>query len=153
LHLGDLDPSVTHVHIYLGASENKASGEVTVEPTVEATVEASLKRLKDFDRANAENIQDTFDGLVALGCAPHRAGSRNPRPGAHIQPYVRWTHPGHPGGSVGYLNAVSFLIAGKNDVPRVTDLPGAIGGLEVRFPVTSPEGVRQALAAVKHIVG
>ena len=150
LHLGDLDPGIAHVHIHFGASENRASGEVTVEPTVQA----SLRRLKEWDNANAQNIQDAYDGLVALGCAPHRAGSRNPRPGAYVQPYVRWTHPRHPGGSVGYLNAATFSFAGKNDLPRVTGLPGAADrGSEVRFPITSPEGVRQALAAVKHIVG
>jgi len=150
VHLGDLDPGVVHVHIYLGASGNGASGEVTAEPTVEA----SLRRLKDWDSANAENIQTAYDGLVALGCAPHRAGSRNPRPGAYVQPYLRWTHPRHPGGSVGYLNAATFSFAGKNDLPRVTGLPGAVDkGSEVRFPTTSREGVRQALAAVKHIVG
>jgi hypothetical protein len=153
VHLGDLDPSISHVHIHLGTAVNRASAEVTLEPAVEPTVQASLKRLKDWDRANAENLQDAYDGLVALGCAPHRAGSRNPRPGAYVQPYLRWTHPRHPGGSVGYLNAATFSITGKNDIPRVADLPGAVRGSEVRFPVTSPEGVRQALAAVKHIVG
>jgi hypothetical protein len=153
IHLGDLDPGVVHVHIYIGASENRASGEVTVEPTAEATVEASLKRLKDWDSANAENIQDTYDGLKALGLTPYTAGSRNPRPGAYVQPYLRWTHPSHPSGAVGYLNAATFSFAGKNDLPRVIGLPGAVDkGAEVRFPITSREGVRQALAAVKHIV-
>ena len=53
-----------------------------------------------------------------------------------------------------YLNAATFSFAGKNDLPKVTGLPGAVNaGFEVRFPVTSREGVRQALAAVKHIVG
>ena len=53
-----------------------------------------------------------------------------------------------------YLNAATFSLAGKNDLPEVTGLPGAVNaGSEVRFPVTSREGVRQALAAVKHIVG
>jgi hypothetical protein len=150
VHLGDLDPGFVHVHVYLGASENRASGEVTVEPTIEA----SLKRLKDWDSANAENIQAAYDGLKALGLTPHVAGSRNPRPGAYVQPYLRWTHPSHPSGSVGYLNAASFSFAGKNDLPRVTGLPGAADkGSEVRFPITSRETVRQTLAAVKHIVG
>ena len=150
VHLGDLDPGIVHVHIYLGASENRASGEVTVEPTVEA----SLKRLKDWDSANAENIQTAYDGLKALGLTPHPAGSRNARPGAYVQPYLRWTHPSHPSGSVGYLNAATFSFAGKNDLPRVTGLPGAVDkGSEVRFPITSREAVRQALTAVKHIVG
>jgi hypothetical protein len=154
VHLGDLDPGVVHVHLYLGASESRASGEVTAEVTTEPTVQDSLKRLKEWDSANAQNIQDAYDGLVALGCTPHRAGSRNARPGAYIQPYVRWTHPRHPGGSVGYLNAASFSFGGKNDLPRVTGLPGAVDkGSEVRFSITSRERVRQALAAVKHIVG
>ena len=49
-----------------------------------------------------------------------------------------------------YLNAATFSFAGKNDLPKVTGLPGAVNaGFEVRFPVTSREGVRQALAAVK----
>lgn len=150
VYLGDLDPGITHVHIHLGTSENRASGEVTVEPTIEA----SLKRLKIWDNANAEYIQAAYDGLKALGLTPHPAGSRNPRPGAYVQPYLRWTHPSHPSGSVGYLNAATFSFAGKNDLPRVTGLPGAVDkGSEVRFPITSGEGVRQALAAVKHIVG
>ena len=150
VHLGDLDPGVVHVHIYLGASENRASGEVTVEPSVEA----SLKRLKDWDSGNTENIQTAYDGLKALGLTPHPAGSRNPRPGAYVQPYLRWTHSSHPSGSVGYLNAATFSFAGKNDLPRVTGLPGAVDKeSEVRFPITSREGVRQALAAVKHILG
>jgi hypothetical protein len=153
VHIGDLDPGISHVHIHLGASENRASGEVTAEVTAEPTVQDSLKRLKEWDSANAQNIQAAYDGLMALGCAPHRAGSRNARPGAYIQPYVRWTHPRLPGGSVGYLNAATFSITGKNNVPRVTGLPGAVDkGAEVRFPITSREGVRQALAAVKHIV-
>jgi hypothetical protein len=150
VHLGDLDPGVVHVHIYLGASQNEASGEVTVEPTVEA----SLKRLKAWDSANAANIQAAYDGLMVLGLAPHVAGSRNPSPGAYVQPYLRWTHPSHPSGSVGYLNAATFSFAGKNDLPRVAGLSGATDkGSEVRFPITSREGVRQALAAVEHIVG
>lgn len=154
VHLGDLDPSVAHVHIHLGASENRASAEVTVEPTAEATVEASLKRLKVWDSANAENVQAAYDGLKALGLTPYPAGSRNPRPGAYVQPYLRWTHPSHPSGSVGYLNAATFSFEGKNDLARVTGLPGAADrGAQVRFPITSREGVRQALAAVKHIVG
>jgi hypothetical protein len=54
---------------------------------------------------------------------------------------------------VGYLNAATFRFGGKNDLPRVTNRPGAVDkGSEVRFPITSREGVRQALAAVKHIV-
>jgi hypothetical protein len=54
---------------------------------------------------------------------------------------------------VGYLNAATFSFAGKNDLLRVTVLPGAVDkGSEVRFSITSREGVRQALAAVKHIV-
>src|ERR1700733_13219049 len=147
VHLGNLDPGVVHVHIYLGASEKEAIGEVTAEPTVEA----SLRRLKDWDSANAENIQATYDGLLALGLTPHAAGTRNA--GTSPQPYLRWTHPSHPGGSVGYLNAASFSFAGKNDVPRVKGLDGAADrGSEVRFPVMSPKGVTQALAAVKHIV-
>lgn len=154
VHLGDLDPSIAHVHIHLGASENRASREVTVEPTVEPTIEASLKRLKVWDSANAENIQAAYDGLKALGLTPHPAGSRNPRPGGYVQPYLRWTHASHPSGSVGYLNAATFSFAGKNDLPRVTGLPGALDrGSEVRFSITSREGVRQTLAAVKHIVG
>lgn len=154
VHLGNLDPSVVHVHIHLGASESRASSEVTVEPAVEPTVEASLKRLKDWDGTSAENIQAAYDGLKALGLTPHAAGSRNPRPGANNQPYLRWTHPDHPGGSVGYLNAATFSFAGKNDLPRVIGLPGAVDRKsEVRFPITSREGVRQALAAVKRIVG
>lgn len=154
LHLGDLDPTIAHVHIHLGTSGNTASAEVTVEADVEPTVEASLVRLKDWDSANAENIQAAFDGLKELGLTPHRAGSRNPRPGAYVQPYLRWTHPSHPSGSVGYLNAATFSFAGKNDLPRVVGLPGAVNReSEVRFPITSREGVRQALAAVKHIVG
>jgi hypothetical protein len=52
IHLGASE-SVEHVHIYFGASESSASSEVTVEPTVEA----SLKRLKDWNAANAENIR------------------------------------------------------------------------------------------------
>lgn len=148
VHLGDLDPGVVHVHIYLGASEHEASGKVTTEPTVEA----SLKRLKDWDSANAENIQAAYDGLLALGLTPYAAGTRNAR--TSPQPYLRWTHPSHPSGSVGYLNAATFSFAGKNDVPRVKGLPGAADrGSEVRFPIMSPEGVRQTLAAVKHIVG
>lgn len=150
VHLGNLDPGVVHVHIYLGASEDTDSGEVTVEPTIEA----SLKRLKDWDSANAGNIQAAYDDLTALGLTPHPAGARNPRPGAYVQPYLRWTHPSHPSGSVGYLNAATFSFAGKNDVPRVVGMPGAVDrGSEVRFPITSREGVRQALAAVKLIVG
>lgn len=150
LDLGNLDPGIDHLHIHLGTSENKDSGEVTVEPTIDA----SLKRLKDWDSANAENLQTAYDGLKGLGLTPHPAGSRNPRPGAYVQPYLRWTHPDHPSGSVGYLNAATFSFAAKNDLPRVTVLPGAVDkGSEVRFAITSREGVRQALAAVKHIVG
>ena len=54
---------------------------------------------------------------------------------------------------MGYLNAASFSFAGKNDVPRVKGVDGAADrGSEVRFPVMSPKGVTQAMAAVKHIV-
>jgi len=149
VHLGNLEPGVV-VHLYLGDSENKDSTEVTVEPTIEA----NLKRLKDWDSANAQNIQSAYDGLKALGLTPYPAGSRNPRPGAYVQPYLRWTHPSHPSGSVGYLNAATFSFAGKNDLPRVKRLDGAMDrGTEVRFSITSPEGVKQALAAVKLIVG
>ena len=52
--------------------------------TVEPTVEASLKRLKDWDSANAQRIQDAYDGLRGLGLTPHRAGSSNLRPGAYV---------------------------------------------------------------------
>lgn len=149
VHLGAIDPGVTHIHIHIGTPDGEPAPAVTVEPTVEA----SLKRLKDWDPDHAEHIQAAYDGLVRLGCTPHPAGSRNPRPGAYVQPYVRWTHPSHPGGSVGYLNAATFSFAGKNDVPRVIGLPGAEDkGPEVRFSVLSREGVRQALAAVKHIL-
>jgi hypothetical protein len=153
VHLGDLGPGVVHVHIYVGTPNGGAGSEVTVEPAVEPPVEASLKRLKEWDGANADHIQAAYDGLKSLGLTPHPAGSRNPQPGAYIQPYLRWTHPSHPSGSVGYLNAATFSFAGKNDVRRVTGLPGADDkGSEVRFSITSREGVSQALAAVKHIV-
>lgn len=152
LHLGDLGPGVTHVHIHLGASANGA-GEVTAEVAAEPTVGASLKRLKDYS-AGAENVQAAYDGLVALGLTPHVAGTRGPRKAGPRQPYLSWTHPSHPRGAVGYLNAATFSFVGTNDVPRVASLPGALDrGSEVRFPVTSREGVRQALAAVKLIVG
>jgi hypothetical protein len=154
IHLGAIDPGVTDIHIHVGAPSGEVASEVTEEPTVEPTVAASLARLKAWDARNAENIQAMYDGTVQLGCTPHPATSRNPRPGAYVQPYVRWTHPSHPSGSVGYLNAATFSFTGTNDVPRVQGLPGAIrSGDEVRFPITSPEGVSQALAAVSLIVG
>jgi hypothetical protein len=58
--------------------------------------------------------------------------------------------------TVGYLNARSFTVTGKNDAAQVASLPGAVVAGKhrdrVRFPVTSPEGVQQALAAVRHLL-
>jgi hypothetical protein len=155
LHLGAIGPGETHIHVHVDTPNGAAAPEITVqEATVQSTTEASLARLKAWDPANADHIQAAHDGLVQLGCVPHPAASRKPQPGAYIQPYLRWTHPRHPGGSVGYLNAATFSFAGKNDLPRVADMPGADNrGSAVYFPIGSREGVRQALAAVRHLVG
>ena len=84
---------------------------------------------------------------------PNPAGSRNRQQGGYVQPYIRWEYPGH--GTLGYLNAATLTFARKNDVPLVQDMPGAVPGGpgEVRFPVTSREGVRRALAAARRILG
>lgn len=71
-----------------------------------------LKRLKDWDGANAENIQAAFDGLKGLGCTPHAAGPGT-RAQARISSRTYGGHtPGHPSGSVDYLNAATFSFAG-----------------------------------------
>lgn len=152
IHLAAIDPEVTDIHIHLGAPDEQAASEVTIEPTVAA----SLARLKASNPRNAENIHAMYDGMmVQLGCAPHPAKSRNPSPGAYVKPYVRWTHPSRPGGSVGYLYSAAFSFTGMNDVPLVEGLDGAVrgSGYVVRFPITSGEEVSKALEAVKHILG
>lgn len=147
IYLGTPEPGV-HVHIHLGDLGDEASKQVTREPTVEG----NLKRLKDYNSAHAENIQAAYDGLVALGLTPHVPITRNP--GQTVQPYLRWTHDNHPSGSVAYLNAATLSFAGKNDLARVVRLPGAADrGSEVRFSILSPEGVAQALAATRLVVG
>jgi hypothetical protein len=159
VHLGDLEPGAV-VHIYVGASANGGSEHAARPPAAGPAVEDSLKRLKDWS-TSPENIQAAYDDLVAMGLTPRAAGTRGTRRKGPIQPYLAWVHPSHPRGAVGYLNAATFSFIGKNDVPKVAGLPGAntpdypSGGepSEVRFPVTSPEGVRQALAAVRLIVG
>jgi hypothetical protein len=151
LHLGAIDPGVTHIHIHMDAPGGVA---VEEEVTGTPTAEDSLGRLKAWDPASAEYIQAVFEELLRLGCTPHPAGSRNPQPGAYTQPYLRWTHPSHPGGAVGYLNAATFSFAAKNDFARVISLPGADArGSEVRFQITSREGVKQVVAAVRHVLG
>lgn len=157
LYLGNIAPGVTSIHVHMeqnGASVHQEITAQAAEAASQPTAADSLARLKAWDPANAEHIQAAYDGLVKLGCVPHPASTRKQQPGAYIQPYVRWTHPRHPGGSVGYLNAATFSFAGKNDLPRVADLPGADNrGSAVYFAVGSPKGVRQALEAVRHLVG
>jgi hypothetical protein len=152
IHLGDLGPGVTHVHVYVGAAGNGKPA--TVAGVIAGpTAEDSLARLKAWDPASAEHIQAAYDGLARLGCVPNPAGSRNRQQGGYVQPYIRWEHPDH--GTLGYLNAATLTFARKNDVPLVRDMPGAVPGGpdEVRFPVTSREGVKQALAAARRILG
>jgi hypothetical protein len=152
IHLGDIAPGITDIHIHVGAPDGEAAAGAKV--TVETGAEASLARLKDWAPASAEHIQALYDGLLQMGCTPHSAKPRDPRPGAHVQPYVRWTYPGHVG-SVTYLNATGLTFAGRKDCRRIAGMPGADSsgrGPEVRFRATSDEGVKQALDAAKAVV-
>ena|ERR1035438_10530285 len=105
-YLGELDAAGVHLHLHLGTSGDGDGDGTATGPVIEPTVEASLSRLKSWDPSNAENIQAAYDGLVRLGLTPHPARTRSP--GTKAQPYIRWTHPRHPGGSVAYLNAASL---------------------------------------------
>ena len=63
------------------------------------------------------------------------------------------TYPDSPQVVVG-TRTLMIALAELEQSTQAGRLPGADDrGSEVRFPITSREGVRQALAAVKHIVG
>ena len=144
LDLDDVEPGEEiHLHLHLGAPAAGASAEVTAEPSVEAM----LKRLMDYD--NAANVRAAYEGLSGLGLTPHVPTTR--KAGSKVQPYLRWTH-GESDVTVVYLNAVSATFARKSDLGKVAALPGAQAKREVRFSILTPEGVQQALAAVRLVI-
>lgn len=144
LDLDDVEPGEEiHLHLHLGAAADGASAQVTAEPSVEAM----LKRLMDYD--NAANVRAAYEGLSGLGLTPHVPKTR--KAGSKVQAYLRWTH-GESDVTVVYLNAASATFARKGDLDKVATLPGAIKAREVRFPIHTPKGVQQALAAVKLVI-
>ena len=136
-----------HLHLHRGAMADGDGAEVIAEPTADPAVEAMLNRLASHG-SNGVNVRAAYEGLSGLGLTPRVA---RPREGGKPPAYLLWSR-GESGAGEVYLYASRVEFTREAAKAKVASLPGAIQAREVRFSILTPEGVQQALAAVRAVI-
>ena len=152
IHLGSVEPD-TEAHHHFGEPEpggRPSKSHESPEAAVLARMLASARTGNMHGIADPDLIQKVYDGLISLGYQPVAPSVR--KPGRKPEPYIRWIVGGE-GAAKASLNTASLGFGRRDDIAKVAGLPGAkVKSDYVLFPILTPEGVEQALAAARAVL-